>query len=58
MPYPSLLPARNDGFSLVQSEFPRAFAEFIDFVGAASIESALYKVEKKLGALSPESRTL
>jgi hypothetical protein len=59
MPYPSLLPTRpHDRFSLVQSEFPREFAEFIDFVGGADIESALRKVEQKLGSVSAQARSL
>jgi transcriptional regulator with XRE-family HTH domain len=65
MPYPALLqravsiharPA--DRYSLVQSDFPREFAEFIDFVGAKSLDKEIRKIEKRLGALSPYIRAL
>jgi hypothetical protein len=43
---------------MVQSDFPREFAEFIDFVGAQSLDKEIRKIEKRLGALSPGARTL
>jgi transcriptional regulator with XRE-family HTH domain len=53
MPYPALLrravaiPSRPaDRFSLVQSDFPREFAEFIDFVGAQALEKEIRKIER------------
>jgi transcriptional regulator with XRE-family HTH domain len=65
MPYPTLLhravsvPARStDQYSMVQSDFTREFAEFIDFVGARSLDKEVRKVKKKLGALHPSVRTL
>ena len=65
MPYPSLLErgvniiARAaDPYSLVQSEFPREFAEFVDFVGSNDLDQALRKVYRKLGALSEQARLL
>ncbi|MGO9004852.1 MAG: helix-turn-helix domain-containing protein [Beijerinckiaceae bacterium] len=65
MPYPSLLqravnistrPA--DRYSLVQSDFPREFAEFIDFVGATEFDAALRRVGQKLDAVSPSAQSL
>jgi hypothetical protein len=65
MRYPALLhkamniPARSaDQDSLVQSDFPREFAEFIDFVGAQALDKEIQKVEKKQRALSPSARAL
>jgi transcriptional regulator with XRE-family HTH domain len=63
MPYPALLqkaislPVRSaNKYSMVQSDFPREFAEFIDFVGAQRLDKEIRKVEKKLRALSPGAR--
>lgn len=65
MPYPALLhkamsiPAQPaDRYSLVQSDFPREFAEFIDFVGAQTLDREVRKVEKRLHALSSGARAL
>jgi transcriptional regulator with XRE-family HTH domain len=65
MPYPLLLqratniPIRPaDRYSLVQSDFPREFAEFIDFVGAKALEKEIRTIEKRLGALEPGTRSL
>jgi transcriptional regulator with XRE-family HTH domain len=65
MPYPALLhravsvPARSmNEYSLVQSDFPREFAEFIDFVSAKSLDKEVRKADRKLGALSPGARTI
>jgi transcriptional regulator with XRE-family HTH domain len=65
MPYPALLQRAvsvrgrlADQYSMVQSDFPREFAEFIDFVGAQSLDKEIRKIEKRLGALSPGARTL
>ncbi|QXX76038.1 DNA-binding transcriptional regulator [Methylovirgula sp. HY1] len=65
MPYPSLLhrgvniAARATApYSLVQSDFPREFAEFLGFVGPDIIDSAVRKVEQKLGTLSAGARSL
>jgi hypothetical protein len=59
MAYPALLQqpvdilARApDEFGSLQSQFPREFASFIDFVGADRIDKAVAKVARKLGALS------
>jgi DNA-binding transcriptional regulator YiaG len=65
MPYPSLLEkgmhiaARAQApYSLMQSDFPRELAEFIDFVGASDLDVAVRKVDRKLGALSEPARLL
>jgi transcriptional regulator with XRE-family HTH domain len=65
MPYPSLLQrpiditARpTDRLGLLQSEFPREFVSFIDFLGADNIDKTLDKVRRKLHSLSPSVRTL
>ena len=65
MPYPRLLqraaniPVRPaDRYSVVQSDFPREFAEFIDFVGGQALDDAIKKIDKKLRALSPGGRSL
>jgi transcriptional regulator with XRE-family HTH domain len=62
MPYPQLLQrtvgGTRDPYSLVQSEFPREFAEFIDFVGASALDSVVRRVDQKLGSISPASRSL
>lgn len=65
MPYPALLQRAvsvrgrlADEYSVVQSDFPREFAEFIDFVGAQSLDKEIRKIENRLGALSPGVRTL
>ena len=57
MPYPTLLQraagfsARSaDRYSLVQSDFPREFAEFIDFVGAHALDKEIRKIEQRFGA--------
>jgi hypothetical protein len=55
MPYPALLhkaagiPSRAaNQYALVQSEIPREFAEFIDFVGAQALDKEIRKIERKL----------
>ncbi len=65
MPYPSLLQrgvsigARTAApYSLTQSDFPREFAEFVEFVGLDSLNSAGRKVGQKLADLSASSRSL
>jgi transcriptional regulator with XRE-family HTH domain len=65
MPYPTLLQrtvditARaRDQFGLTQSQFPREFAAFIDFLGAPDIDKALRKICRKLDGLSPSVRPL
>ena len=65
MPYPLLLqrassiPIRPaDRYSLVQSDFPREFAAFIDFVGAKALEKEIDKIAKRLDALEPGIRSL
>ena len=65
MPYPALLQravptiARPiNRYTLSQAEFPREFAEFIDFVGAAPLDKETRKVERRLQALSPTVRGL
>jgi DNA-binding XRE family transcriptional regulator len=65
MPYPSLLQrpvdisARSrDRLGLTQSQFPREFAAFIDFLGGTDLDKILRKVHRKLDALSPSVRTL
>jgi transcriptional regulator with XRE-family HTH domain len=65
MPYPTLLqkaacfPARSaDRYSLVQSDFPREFAEFIDFVGAHALDKEIRKIEKRFAAVEPSIRAL
>jgi hypothetical protein len=65
MPYPTLLQRpvditvrSKDRSGLTQSQFPREFAAFIDFLGAADIDKALRKVHRKLNALSPSVHTL
>ncbi|MET3905877.1 hypothetical protein ABID59_000198 [Bradyrhizobium sp. S3.3.6] len=65
MPYPSLLQqpiditARANGdFGFVQSQFPREFASFIDFVGPERLDKTLAKVARKLGTLSVSVRAL
>jgi len=45
-------------FGIVQSSFSREFAAFIHFVGENAIHKAVRKVEKKLGQLRPETRSL
>ena len=64
MPYPRLLhravniviPA--DPYSLVQADFPREFAQFIDFVGGQTLDNSIQKIDQKLCALSPETRSI
>ena len=61
MPYPALL-QRASGIplqaearpSLTQADFPREFAEFIDFVGARDLDKEIRKVIKRLSELPPE----
>lgn len=65
MPYPALLqravptvarPMKR--YVLSQAEFPREFAEFIDFVGAATLDKETRKVEQRLQALRPTIRAI
>lgn len=64
MAYPALLQQPVDILSrasdefggFLQSQFPREFASFIDFVGADRIDKAVAKVARKLGALSIRDR--
>lgn len=65
MPYPTLLQRAVDTTApaheqqgLGQSQFPREFAGFIDFIGASDIDNALRKLRQKLEALSPSIRSL
>ena len=65
MPYPALLQravptvARPmNRYALSQAEFPREFAEFINFVGAAALDKETRKVERRLQALSPTVRAI
>jgi transcriptional regulator with XRE-family HTH domain len=65
MPYPGLLQravptvARPmNRFALSQSEFPREFADFIDFVGPRPLDRETRKVEKRLLALTPNARAI
>ena len=65
MPYPSLLQrgvsigARTAApYSLAQSDFPREFAEFVEFVGPVNLNSAGRKVGQKLSGLSASARSL
>lgn len=65
MPYPTLLqravsaPARpSDRYSLVQSDFPREFAEFIDFVGAQELDKEIRKIEKRFSGKDANMRSL
>jgi DNA-binding transcriptional regulator YiaG len=58
MPHPNLLQIGTtvstrptEPFTLGQSEFPREFARFIDFVGANEMLSALQRTDTKLGSL-------
>src|SRR5271168_4030710 len=61
MPYPVLL-QRASGIplqaearpSLTQADFPREFAEFIDFAGARNLDKEIRKVIKRLSELRPE----
>jgi len=50
--------AGPDKFTLVQSDFPRELAAFVDFVGAEVLTKALGKVIQKLESLSPKTRLL
>jgi DNA-binding transcriptional regulator YiaG len=63
MPYPALLlkavgipPRPANQYSLVQSDFPREFAEFIDFVGPEALDKEIRKIERKLRALPAGAR--
>ncbi len=47
-----------DRFALVQSDFPRELAGFLDFVGSDILGKALQKVAEKLAALPPSARLL
>ena len=65
MPYPALLQravptvARPmNRYALSQAEFPREFAEFIDFVGATPLDKETRKVERRLRALKPTVRAI
>jgi len=61
MPYPLLL-QRASGIplqaevrpSLTQADFPREFAEFIDFAGASDLDKEIHKVIKRLSGLPAE----
>jgi hypothetical protein len=65
MPYPTLLhrgisiaAQTNNPYSLMQSDFPGEFAEFLNYIGPAAIDAAVRKVDRKLNALSVEARSL
>jgi transcriptional regulator with XRE-family HTH domain len=64
MPHPGLLQISTtmsrpaDPFTLGQSEFPREFARFVDFVGANEMINALRRADTKLGSLLPSTRGL
>jgi transcriptional regulator with XRE-family HTH domain len=65
MPYPDVLQAAltrskrsADPFLLAQSEFPRQFAGFVNFIGAADLDAPLRKVTRKLERLLPSTRFL
>jgi transcriptional regulator with XRE-family HTH domain len=65
MPYPALLQRAVptvahpvNRYALSQAEFPREFAEFIDFVGAAPLDKETRKVERRLHALRPTIRAI
>jgi len=60
MPYPALLQRAvpmvgrpMNRYALSQAEFPREFAEFIDFVGAGPLDKQTRTVEQRLRGLSP-----
>lgn len=48
----------TDPFTLGQSEFPREFARFIDFVGSNEMMDALRRADTKLASLLPQTRQL
>jgi len=61
MPYPDLLQRASgvplqaeDRPALTQSDFPREFAEFIDFLGTADVDRGINKVNKRLAGLPAE----
>jgi transcriptional regulator with XRE-family HTH domain len=65
MPYPALLQRAvpsvaqpMNRFALSQAEFPREFAEFIDFVGAGLLDKEIRTVERRLQALKPSIRAI
>jgi hypothetical protein len=65
LPYPTLLrravsaPARpGDRYSLIQTDFPREFAEFIDFVGAQELDKEIRKIEKRFSGKDAKMRSL
>ncbi|HTZ67303.1 MAG TPA: helix-turn-helix transcriptional regulator [Roseiarcus sp.] len=65
MPYPALLQRAvptiahpMNRYALSQAEFPREFAEFIDFVGAAPLDKETRKIELRLHALRPTVRAI
>jgi transcriptional regulator with XRE-family HTH domain len=65
MPYPALLQRAvptigrpESRLALSQAEFPREFAEFINFVGAEDLDKETRKVEKRLAALAPNIQAL
>ena len=45
-------------YALSQAEFPREFAEFINFVGAAPLDKEIRTVERRLQALKPTIRAI
>src|SRR5208337_2012779 len=45
-------------YALSQAEFPREFAEFIDFVGAGPLDKQTRTVERRLRELSPAVRAI
>jgi transcriptional regulator with XRE-family HTH domain len=65
MPYPTLLQRAvptvahpMNRYALSQAEFPREFAEFIDFVGAEPLDKQTRTVEQRLRGLSPAVRAI
>ncbi|KAF2991540.1 hypothetical protein OGR47_09490 [Methylocystis sp. MJC1] len=53
---PTALPRNR--YALSQSEFPREVAEFITFVGAATLDKKTRKIEQRLQALKPTIRAI
>lgn len=65
MPYPNLVQQAllgttrpKEQYSLGQSDFPKEFAEFIDFVGPSSLDKAVRRVERKLASLAASTRSI
>ena len=65
MPYPTLLQRAvptvahpMNRYALSQAEFPREFAEFIDFVGAGPLDEQTRTVEQRLRGLTPGVRAI